>query len=75
MKQKKSKKSVEKKSLKPTKLKMCIEEKGLKQKWVGIQAGIAETDFSKIASGKKHANSTQMKKIAKVLNVKTSKIF
>lgn len=58
-----------------SKLKIVIENSGLKQKWIGIQAGIAETDFSKIVNGKMDPTEEQKAAIAEVLNDTIENLF
>lgn len=58
-----------------SKLKIIIDNSGLKQKWIGIQAGIAETDFSKIVNGKMEATKAQKAAIAEVLGKTITEMF
>jgi len=58
-----------------TKLKQYIINSGLKQKWIAIKIGIAETDFSKIVNGKQVADFDQQKAIAEFFNEEVGDLF
>ena len=61
--------------MKTTKLRRYLSERGIKQRFVALNAKIPDDVISQLATGIKEPTDRQKKIIAKVLKVKKNEIF